>query len=115
MCSISRLYGQLTDHVVAEVVLDHRYKSSVALRSALVGSSQDVNNVTPPHVIRILDALFDNVARELVFAVAFETGYDEPENLKFVFRFTFLNDMLDDIVAVLISNHALLHTRMQLM
>ena len=81
----------------------------------MVGSSQYIDNLPPPIIIGVLDTLFDNVTCELVFAVAFETGYDEPENLKFVFRFTFLNDMLDDIVAILISNHALLHTRLQLM
>lgn len=60
---------RLTNHVIAEVVLDHRHKGGITLRAALISRRQLVDNVTPPSIIRVFDAFLDNVAGELVLAV----------------------------------------------
>ena len=51
-----------------------------------------------------LDALFDNIASELVLRVCQELGHDNDDHAVAILLLTILNDMLDDIVAELIRD-----------
>ena len=65
--------GELTNHIVAKVVLDQSNQTTLTLASPLIRSNQDIDNVPSPEVVRVLDTLLDHVARELVLAVAFQS------------------------------------------
>jgi hypothetical protein len=80
----------------------------------LIRCGKDVDNLAPPCIVGVFDALLDDIARELVLAVTFEADDDKFEDPVFILGAAFLDDVLDDIVAVLICNHALLHANMEL-
>jgi hypothetical protein len=80
----------------------------------LIRCGKDVDNLAPPFIVGVFDALLDDIARELVLAVTFETDNDKFEDPIFVLGAAFLDDVLYDVVAILIGNHALLHADMEL-
>lgn len=94
---------RLTDNIVAVLVAHQSEEWTLA---PLVGGSQKPNDLLALAFLAKLDALFHDIAGELVLGEDKNLRDDDGDHAGTIFLLAIFNDVLDHVIAKLIRNEA---------